>query len=607
MKNVKVDFSTIAEMFYTVADKHKGTSQVALKHKPAGSEAFISLTHDELRNLVECFALGLMELGIRRNDRIGIVSENRLEWMIADLGCITLGAIDVPIFPTHTSKQEEYIFSNSAVTAIIVSNNFQLSKVMEFKENLPALRHVIVMNDEYDHQDVSVKSMKEIIDRGKSLKNIEERRKILKKQYSKITENDVLTIIYTSGTTGDPKGVVLTHKNVVSNIDGFIQVIHFNTSDTFLSFLPLCHSYERTSAYYGGMSQGSTIAIAEAVETVASNIIEIKPTILTTVPKLLETIRKKILISIEKESAAKKKVFNWALDTGKKYLEAKNKGKNPLFLRTQFSLADKLVFSKIKEKTGGKLRYFISGGAALAPEVAEFFLAMDIIVLEGYGLTESSPVIAVNQPDNIEIGTVGMPLPNIEVKIAEDGEILARGPNIMKGYWDDKLATEGTIDSEGWLYTGDIGQITKKKNIKITDRKKNIFVNSGGKNIAPQPIENLLAQCRFIEQVMLIGDRREYCTALITPDFTQLVSLAEELGIEFSNESELISNDKVIRHMKKEIDYLQKDLAKFERVRKFAMLSKSFSIENGELSPKMSIRRHVVEKNYADFIDKMYR
>lgn len=599
-------FSTIPEMFFNICDK-LGDSKPVILHKQVSGGEFVGVNYEELRNRVECFALGLMELGIHRGDHVGIVSENRLEWVISDLAITCMGAVDVPIFPTHTAKQEEYIFSDAGVVAIIVSNNFQLAKVLEFKDRLPDLRHVIVMNDEYESSDVTVKSMSELMERGKEIKSPEECRKILMEKGRKVSPDDMLTIIYTSGTTGNPKGVMLTHRNVCSNIVGFLDVIEFTPADTFLSFLPMCHSYERATGYYGALSQGSTIAIAESVETVGANILEVKPTLMTTVPRLLETIKKKIYNNIHKEPASKQKIFNWAVKIAKKHYYANEKGKASFFLKSQYKIADKMVFSKIREKTGGRLRFFVSGGAALAPEVCEFFLSIGINVLEGYGLTESSPVLAVNRQDNVEIGTVGQSLVNVEIKIADDGEILARGPNIMKGYWNDKLATEKAIDEEGWLYTGDVGFVTERGNIKITDRKKNIFVNSGGKNIAPQPIENLLSQSKYIEHVVLIGDRREFCTALITPSFEQLAELADGFEIKYDDKFKLINNDKIVQHIKNEIDYMQKDLAKFERVRRFRLLSQPFTIENGELSPKLSIRRHVVEKKYADFIDKMYR
>jgi len=599
-----MQFETLPAMYNELANKY-GNSKAAIKYKLQGE--YKSIKHDELREMVECFALGLMELGIRERDRVGIVSENRVKWIIADLGILSIGAVNVPIFPTLSWKQEGYIFGNCSATAVVVSNNFQLQKILEFKKDMPSLRHVIVMNNDFTTTDVSVKSMADVMQRGKELRTSEERKLLLRERMNRINTDDLATIIYTSGTTGDPKGVMLTHKNILSNIEGVFDAIPLSDKDTFLSFLPMCHSYERTTGYYSSLATGGTVALAESLETVAANLQEVKPTMMTTVPRLLEIVKKKIYANIENESAAKKKIFNFSIDVGRRYVRKNlNKEKIPLTLKVQHALADKLVFSKIRERFGGNLRMFVSGGAALSDDVCEFFLASGMTVIEGYGLTEASPVISANRLDNIEIGSIGKPFFNVEVKFLDDGELLVRGPNVMKGYWDDPVATNEAIDEEGWLYTGDIGKFTERGNLKITDRKKHILVSSGGKNIAPQPIENLLSQSPFIEQCILIGDKREYCTALITPDFDQLTKLANNFGIKFENVSELISNDKIIRTIKQDIDRLQKDLAKYERVRKFSLLSQPFTVENGDLSPKMSVKRFVVERKFAQLIESMY-
>ena len=518
----------------------------------------------------------------------------------------SIGAIDVPVFPTLTSKQEEFIFSDCQVSAIVVSNNFQLKKALEFKENLSSLRHIIVMNKDFSEQDVAVKSMDYIIELGAEIRSREDRRSIIEESVNKIKPDDILTLIYTSGTTGNPKGVMLTHRNIITNVKDSVSIFNISDQDSFLSYLPYCHSYERTSGYYAAFSAGSTIALAEGIETIALNLSEIKPTLVTTVPRLLEMMKKKIFNNIEKESPMKKKVFYWASDIGHKYVRMKFEGKNSIALSAQYKLADKLVFSKLREKIGINYVRFVSGGAPLSPDVSEFFFALGFPVNEGYGLTEASPIVSINCVGEEEFGTVGKPLPSVELKIAEDGEILARGPSIMKGYWGDAQATRNAIDEEGWLYTGDVGFITEKGNLKITDRKKYIFVSSGGKNIAPQPIENLLSQSPYIEQCILIGDSREYCTALITPDFEQLKKVADNFNIEYHSVNELITNDKVIKLIKNDMDRLQKDLAKYEKVRKFSLLSAPFSIESGELTPKLSVKRHVVERKYSYLIEEMY-
>jgi long-chain acyl-CoA synthetase len=598
-------YSTVSEAFLTVCSKYKD-SKIAFKFRDIEG-TIQGLTYSELKEKVECLTLGLMELGIHQFDRIGIVSENRLEWIIADLAIVNFGAIDVPVFPTLTAKQIEYIFNNSQVTAVIVSNIFQLKKILEVKENIPSLRHIIVMNDDYSPKDLIVKSISDLITWGQNAKNNQDCDALLMNARAKVHPDDLLTIIYTSGTTGEPKGVMLSHKNVLSNYEGVIRAIAFREDDVSVSYLPLSHSYERTTGYYSLFFLGVTIALADSIDTLLPFIQEIKPTVFTTVPKFLQTVQKKIKSSVEKEGGIKLKIFNWALKTGGEYVRRQEQGKSTFTLDLQIKLADKLVFSKIREKLGGHVRMMASGGAALPDDIHEFFTSLGIVLIQGYGLTETSPVVSLTREGEIEIGTIGKPIFNVEVKIAEDGEILVRGDNVMKGYWADPVATEQAIDEDGWLYTGDIGVFTEKGNIRITDRKKDIFVSSGGKNIAPQPIEGLLSQSKYIDNVILIGERREYCTALITPNYEQLEALAKDFDIKFDNVTELISNSKIISTLKKEIDYLQKDIAKYEKVRKFALLSTPFSIENGELSPKMSVRRHIVEKKYAEIIEQLYK
>lgn len=600
-----MNYRTIPEAFIATCAKF-GDKKAAFKFRDKEGK-MREINYEELRQQVECFAIGLLEFGLKTGDRIGIVSENRIEWIIADLAIASIGAISVPVFPTLTAKQLEYIFNDCSASAIIVSNSLQLRKILEVRENIPSLRHIIIMNEDYSPKEIYIKTINSIIETGQKAKQEQDCTKILINSIEKIKEDDILTLIYTSGTTGNPKGVMLTHKNILANFRGINEAFHFDENDVSVSYLPLSHSYERTTGYYTLFFNGVTIGLADSIDTLLPFIQEIRPTVMTTVPRFLETVKKKIFSAMEKEKPAKKLIFKNAIATGQKYVYARQNGKIPVFLELKYKLFDKLVYSKIREKMGGRLRLLVSGGAALSDAVYEFFALIGITTLQGYGLTEASPVVSVNREDDIEIGTIGKPLYNVEVKFAEDGEILVRGDNVMKGYWNDPEATNNAIDEEGWLYTGDVGILTPKGNIKITDRKKHIFVSSGGKNIAPQPIENLLAQSKYIDHVVLIGEKREFCTALIIPNFEQLEGLAKEFDISYSNKSELISNPKIINHIKKEIDYYQKDLAKYEKVRKFALLSEPFSIENGELSPKMSIRRHVVEKKYAEIIDQLYK
>lgn len=599
---MEYDYKTIPEIFTKVCKKYPDKD--LFRFKINGD--IKSLSHAEIQEMVTNLSLSFLELGIRNYDRVAIVSENRIEWFVSFMALQCIGAIAVPIFPSSTSKQIEYICNDCETTAVIVSNRFQLNKIMEFKERLHFIRHVFVMNEDFQSDDFAVRNLASLQKRGKELRAKNQITNQLSEILTKINENDLSTLIYTSGTTGDPKGVMLTHKNIVSNVIDAIDFNGLNDSDTMLSYLPWCHAYEMSAGLMSGFTAGTTIALAESVETVGANLVDFKPTYLTTVPKLLEIVMRRLKAAMEKEKASKRKIFYWAAKVGKEYVYKRQQNKVSLKLKSQYLLADRLVFAKIREKMGGELKYIVSGGVPLSAETAEFFLAAGFYVIEGYGLTEASPIVCITDIHNIEVGTIGQPLPRVEIKLLDDGEMLVRGPNVMKGYWEDPAATNLAIDKDGWLYTGDIAVLTEKGNYKITDRKKNIFVNKGGKNIAPQPIENVLSQSPFIEQVILVGDNREYVTALITPDFTQLKVLAASLQINYEKPEELLSNEHIIKTIKNDIDRLQADFAKYERVRKFRLLSTPFTIENGELTPKLSIKRHVVERNYSFLIDEMY-
>jgi len=400
---------------------------------------------------------------------------------------------------------------------------------------------------------------------------------------------------------------MLTHANFVSNITASAQIIPFGHEDVLLSYLPLCHSFERMAGYYTATACGATIAFAESIETIRENLLEVRPTVVTSVPRLFERLHTRILKQFDNGPALRRKIFNWALGVGRAYAKARRVGLIPLGLKLQYRLAEKLVYEKLKARVGGRIRFFVSGGAALAREFGEFFEALGIKIIEGYGLTETSPVIAVNPVDAYKFGTVGKPIPGVEVKIAPDGEILTRGPHVMKGYWNDSRATREAIDKEGWLHTGDIGMFDSDGYLVITDRKKHLFVSSGGKNIAPQPIENLFLKNKYIDQFVLIGDRRMFLSALIVPDFDALRQYAAEQGISYRDDSDLVRKKEIIEFMEKNIQGLQRDLAHYERVRKFRLLEKPLTVENGEITPTLKVRRKVVEERYAHLIEDMYK
>lgn len=596
-------FSTITEMFVNVTDSFAKEKRPMYQYKKDGK--YHDLSFQRMREWVEQFAAGLAVLGLSKGDKLAIISENRPEWVVADLGTLFLGAVDVPIYPTLTAKQEEYILNDSGTKIAVVSNQYQLNKLLKVSDDIKTLEHIIVMHDIDTSGEKKVHRMSTVCETGK--KHLEKHPDLLTKSVSQIGPDDLLTIIYTSGTTGNPKGVMLTHNNLVSNIIGTVSAVNINSTDLLLSFLPLCHSFERMAGYYTVMACGCTVAYAESIDTVRDNLMEIKPTIVTTVPRLFERIYSRIKIQVESSPPARQKIFNWALDTGRKYAESKKQGKAGMVLKGQHALADKLVFSKLKERTGGNIRFFVSGGAALARELGVFFEAVGIQILEGYGLTETSPVITANRLDDYKFGTVGKPIPGVEVKIAEDGEILTRGPHVMKGYYNDKRATDETIDKDGWLHTGDIGIFDAAGHLVITDRKKHLFVSSGGKNIAPQPLENLFLQSKYIDQFVLIGDKRMFLSALIVPDYDALKEFADSHKLPYKTKEDLTKIPEIHKLIDEDIRRLQKDLSNYERVRRFAILEKPLSIEDGEITPTMKIRRKVVEERYRDLIEGMYQ
>lgn len=594
------DFKTIVEMYDKLTKLNLDSERFVMMRKV--DKKFTGIKFTEFRESIRNFANGLASLGIKRGDMVGIVAENRPEWSYSDLAILSIGAVDVPMYPSSTASTIEYILNDSGCKAVVVSNKLQLSKVQKIKDNVKSLKYIIIMN-ETDAGD-GILSMNEVMEEGKDFARSNPN--FLDEEISKAKPEDLCTLIYTSGTTGEPKGVMLTNNNFVTNIRAAKQCISIGETDIFLSFLPLSHSFERMAGYYTALSSGGMICYAESIDTVAENMLEIKPTIMTSVPRLFERIHAKVMKNVDSSPPKKQKIFYWAIETGKKYQESKKKKKLSPFLAAKYKLADILVFKKIKARTGGRLRFFVSGGAALPQNIGEFFDALGIIIIEGYGLTESSPVITCNRLDDYKFGTVGKPIPGVEVKIAGDGEIFARGPNIMKGYYNNKKATEETIDKDGWLHTGDIGEFDKQGFIRITDRKKHLFKTSGGKYIAPQPLEDIFTRSKFIDQFVLIGDNKTYLSALITPDFEALKEYADSHNIPYSKVDELTKSPEIYQIIEKDIATLQRNLANYERIRKFIILEKPFSIEGGELTPTLKVKRKLVEERYADLINGMY-
>ena len=593
---------TIPELFVFLTEEwHSEKRDILLMKKVQGK--FQGTTYREFKDETENFAFGLSKLGVKPGDKIAIISENRPEWVYSDMAVLSLGAVDVPLYPSLIAESVEFILNNSESKGIIVSNKFQLNKVIKVKNKCRYLKFIIVLNDKDSGSDgETIFSFKEVQEKGLIFKT--DHPYFLKEGKEHIKEDDLCSIIYTSGATGEPKGVMLSHKNILSIVNSILKNYPIDENDTFLSFLPLCHIFERM-AYYSALASGAMICYAEGIETVSQNMLEVHPTIITTVPRLFERMYSKILKNVDSQSQTKQKIFYSAIEIGKEYRIAKRMGNVSFSLSIKNKIADRLVFKKMREQMGGRLRFFISGGALLARDLGEFFEALGIYIIEGYGLTESSPMISGNKPDDYKFCTVGKPLPGVEVKLAPDGEILARGPNIMLGYFKNRKETEETL-KDGWLHTGDIGVFDSEGYLMITDRKKHLFKTSGGKYIAPSRIENLFMANKYIDQFVLIGDRRMFLSALIVPDFDAIQEYADAHNIHYSKPEELVRAKEIYEMIEQDMLLVQKKLANYERVRKFTLLDKPFSIENGEVTPNLKIRRKAVEERYGSLIEEMY-
>ncbi len=595
---------TVPELFVNLTRKYEDIpTRFVMQQKIDGK--YVGITYKKFKQETCEFAYGLAALNIQSGDKIAIISENRPEWVYSDMAVTSLGAVDVPLYPSLTADSVEFILNNSESKGIIVSNKFQLNKILKIRENCRFLQFIIILNEKDLIQDVpSLHSFKDIQEMGTIFKQNHPHH--LTESIKKVKEDDLCTIIYTSGTTGEPKGVMLTHKNIFSNVHAALSAFQITETDVFLSFLPLCHIFERMAGYYTAFSAGCTVYYAESIESVAQNLVEVKPTLITTVPRLFERIHSRIIKNIEAQSEKKQKIFYWALEVGKQYHKARKEKKLSTVLKLKHKAADKLVFHKIRERTGGNLRFFISGGAALSKELGEFFEAAGILIIEGYGLTESSPVLSANRLDDYQFGSVGKPMEGVQIKIAEDGEILAKGPNIMIGYFKNKAETNAVL-KDGWLHTGDIGHFDENGFLLITDRKKHLFKTSTGKYIAPTPIENLFLGSKYIDQFILIGDRRKFLSALIVPDFDAIKEYADSHKIPYSTMDDLVKKEEVYKLIDGEMSKFQKRLANFEKVRKFSLLDKPFSIETGEITPSLKVKRKVVEEKYKSLIERMYQ
>ncbi|QLE00112.1 long-chain fatty acid--CoA ligase [Galbibacter sp. BG1] len=542
------------------------------------------------------FSRGLLRLGVQPNEKIAVITHvNRTEWHIADIGILQTGAQNVPIYPTISEEDYEYILNHSEASYVIVSDAEILEKLNSIKQNVPSLKGV------YSFVDLpGANNWEEILALGEDSSNQNE----VEARKDAVTTEDLATIIYTSGTTGRPKGVMLSHKNIVSNVLASEERVPLEPHDVALSFLPICHIFERMVVYLY-QNCGIKIYFAESIEKMSDNLKEVKPHVMTVVPRLLEKVYDKIYAKGTELSGIKKKLFFWAIELGHKFEPYNTNG---AWYNFQLGIARKLIFSKWQEGLGGNLKVMVSGSAALQPRLGRVFGAADIPVMEGYGLTETSPVIAVNDQKNRgwKIGTVGRMLPGVEVKIAEDGEILCKGPNVMIGYYKDEEKTNEVMEG-GYFHTGDIGEVDDDGFLKITDRKKEIFKTSGGKYVAPQLIENLMKQSRFIEQIMVIGEGEKMPAAIIQPNFEFVEAWAKRHQVDISGDRKaLISHPKVIERIQEEVDHYNEKFGRWERVKLFELTPEEWSVEEGHLTPTLKLKRRIIKEKYADLYTKIY-
>lgn len=588
---------TIVKLFFDAVERRRPD---AMQVRVGG--AYQSISHDRILEWVRRIAFGLSALGVRRGDRVAILSENRPEWAISDFACLTIGAVDVPIYATLPSEHLTYLLNDSGTVAIFVSSAQQAAKVAAIRAHVPKLAHVICFDEAAGN--IATMTFAQLEKTG-SANDSPDLASAWRRDALSVAPNDLATIIYTSGTTGEPKGVMLSHDNIHSNVVGTANAIRTSQEDVALSFLPLSHIFERTGDYWH-FCNGLSIAYVESFDLVPTAMAQVRPMVVLSVPRLYEKMYARVLENALAGGALKKRIFFWARDVALKRADTVLAGKKPgPALRAAYAVADKLVFSKLRERTGGRLRYFVSGGAPLAPEINKFFFAAGLTILEGYGLTETSPVIGVNTPHAFRIGTIGKPIDGVEVMIARDGEVLSRGPHIMLGYYNKPEATREAIDADGWFHTGDIG-VLEDGFLRITDRKKDIIVTAGGKNIAPQPIENAVKTNKYVSQAVMLGDRRKYPVLLVVPNFDQLEKWAKQRNIIWTDRPQLLAMPTIQAKMEKEVREHFTDLARYETPKRIGLLAQDFSIEGGELTPTLKVKRRVIEKNHKELIESLY-
>ena len=597
--------ATLSGLFLAAVDRYRKPD--AFLVKSAG--CYQPVSHEEALRRAAALAGAFERLGLARGDRLAILSDNRLEWALTDYAALGLGAVDVPIYSTLLEPDLEFILRDSGAKGIVVSTAEQLRKIRNIRTRLPELRFVVAMDAAEGEADVE--SWWGLERREESSEAMESFRAGARAARA----GDVATILYTSGTTGEPKGVLLTHANLVSNIQATIGLFPWSAGDVAISFLPLSHIFERTLDY-GYFRQGVSIAYAETMDTLPQNFLEVRPTVLAVVPRVLERVYEKVQEVVSQGSSAKQKLFRWAMRVGEEAVPYRLTAEElPFGLALRRGLADRLVFTKVRERLGGRVNIMFSGSAPLSPDIARFFWTVGLCVYEGYGLTETSPVISVNRPGRTRLGTVGPVIPGVEIRFGEEysndevqvgREILVKGPNVSPGYYHLDEENRAAFE-DGWFYTGDLGELDADGYLVITGRKKHLFKTSGGKYVAPEKLEHLFQSQPYVGQVLVIGDRRKFVSALIVPNFTRLEAYAREQGIGFRNRQELVDHPRIQAFMQDQVDALTATLPPHERVHQIALLASEFTIASGELSPTQKVRRKVVEKRYREVIEEIYQ
>jgi len=594
-------YQSLPQMLRRTAEQY--SDRPALSYKRSGS--YITLNYQQFYLRVLMTARGLRKAGMQPGDNVAIFSENRVGWAIADFGIQTAGGAGVPIYATNTGAQAAYIINHCAAKIVFVSGRQQYEKLLGVRDQLPQVELVVSFERFLGDLKLPVYTLNQLSEVSHPLTSDEKTQ--IEKEIESISPDNLATVIYTSGTTGEPKGVMLSQYNLLINATiGHEHLGGIKPDDIFLSFLPLSHVLERTAGYHSALLLGSHIAFAESVNTVLENIIEIKPTFIVSVPRLFEKIHSRIYESAHQSSPLKRQLFHRAVEIGREYVKKRYIDKQPVgLLGLKYSFYDKLVFSKIRAKFGGNLRSFICGGAPLDKTVNEFMWVIGLPVFEGYGLTETSPAVTLNNRQHLRFGSVGIPLEGTQLKLAEDGELLIKGPQVMQGYYKDEEATAAAMD-DGWFKSGDIATIDEQGFVTIVDRKKEIIITAAGKNIPPQPLENALKLDKYISQAFVYGDAKPYLVALLTPNLERLIELAQREKLDYLAVDELVTNRRVLELFKERVDLFNQTQPSYQTIKKFALLPREFSIEGGELTPTMKQKRKEIYAIHKDQIDQLY-